>query len=74
MKVRRKKEINPFDPSDIETIMKIVTNPNVISRSMPSKTIARWRSYIPEDRFKVFFFDELCRDPDALRGDILTFL
>ena len=48
--------------------------PEVLMRSHPSKIVARWRRYVPSDRFRVYFFDDLKRDPAPLRASVIKFL
>jgi len=43
-------------------------------RSYPSATVARWKRHVHPDLFRVYFFDELQRNPTELRRSILHFL
>jgi hypothetical protein len=54
--------------------MRNLLQPEVLMRSHPSKIVARWRRYVPADRFRVYFFDDLKRDPAQLRGSLIEFL
>ncbi len=49
-------------------------NPGVLLRSHPSKIVARWRRYVRPDLFRIYFFDDLEKDPAELRRSILLFL
>jgi hypothetical protein len=43
-------------------------------RSYPSAVVARWKRYVHPNRFRVYFFDDLQRNPTELRRSILDFL
>jgi hypothetical protein len=45
-----------------------------LARSYPSKIVGRWRQQVKPDLFRVYFFDDLKRDPVNLRTSIVTFL
>jgi len=49
-------------------------NPGVLLRSHPSKIVARWRRYVRPDLFRIYFFDDLEKNPAELRRSILLFL
>ena len=49
-------------------------NPGVLLRSHPSKIVARWRRYVRPDLFRIYFFDDLEKNPAELRRSILSFL
>jgi hypothetical protein len=70
----RHKSIRPFDMADIDEVTRNLLRPEVLVRSCPSKIVARWRRYVRPDLFRVYFFDDLRRDPAALRRSILEFL
>jgi hypothetical protein len=66
--------IPPFDVNDVDEVTRHLLQPEVLMRSYPSKIVARWRRYVSADRFRVFFFDDLTRDPAGLRDAIIGFL
>ena len=66
--------ISRFDATDAEEVIRNLLNPGVLTRSHPSKAIARWKRYIHPEYFRVYFFDDLQRDPAELRRSILFFL
>jgi hypothetical protein len=66
--------ISPFDVTDIEEVIQNLLNPGVLSLSHPSKIVARWKRYVRPDRFRIYFFDDLERNPTELRRSILHFL
>lgn len=66
--------IPSFDANDVEQVTRHLLQPEVLMRSHPSKIVARWRRYVPADRFRVYFFDDLKRDPASLRTAIIRFL
>jgi hypothetical protein len=36
--------------------------------------VARWKRYVHPDRFRIYFFDDLQRNPTELRRSVLDFL
>jgi Sulfotransferase family len=63
-----------FDPNNLEQITQHLKRPEIFSRSCPSETVRRWQHHVSPDRFRVFFFDDLKRDPVHLRSSIITVL
>jgi hypothetical protein len=70
----RDRNIAPFDSTDPDEVTRNLLSPGVLLRSYPSKTVRRWRRYVRPDLFRVYFFDELERNPAGLRRSILSFL
>ena len=66
--------ISPFDVTDCDEVIRNLLNPGVFSLSHPSKIVARWKRYVHPDRFRIYFFDDLERNPAELRCSILQFL
>ncbi len=66
--------IAPFDETDSEEVIRNLMNPGVFALSFPSKVVARWRRYVAPDFFRIYFFDDLEKNPTELRGSILEFL
>jgi hypothetical protein len=66
--------ISRFDPTDADEVICNLLNPGVLLRSHPSKIVARWRRYVRPDLFRIYFFDDLEKNPAALRHSILLFL
>jgi hypothetical protein len=66
--------ISPFDETDSGEVIRNLLNPGVLSLSHPSKIVARWKRYVHPDRFRIYFFDDLERNPAELRCSILHFL
>ena len=66
--------ISPFDATDADEVIRNLLNPGVLLRSHPSKIVARWRRYVRPDFFRIFFFDDLQKNPAELRRSILQFL
>jgi hypothetical protein len=66
--------INRFDETDADEVIRNLLNPGVLLRSHPSKIVARWRRYVRPDLFRIYFFDDLEKDPVELRRSILLFL
>ena len=70
----RRELIEPFDPDELDRIDEQLHRPEITLRSYPSQIVRRWRQHIGPGRFRVFFFDDLKRDPANLRNTIITFL
>jgi hypothetical protein len=70
----RHKSIKPFDMTDVDEVTRNLLRPEVLVRSHPSKIVARWRRYVRPELFRVYFFDDLERNPIELRRSILGFL
>ena len=66
--------INKFDATDPDEVVCNLLNPGVLSRSHPSKIVARWKRYVCPENFRVYFFDDLKENPAALRQSIVRFL
>jgi hypothetical protein len=66
--------ISRFDVTNIEEVIRNLRSPGVSSRSYPSKIVARWRRHVHPDLFRLYFFDDLERNPAELRRSILHFL
>src|SRR5436309_5968904 len=66
--------INRFDAMDPEEVVCNLLNPGVLVRSHPSKIVARWRRYVYQENFRVYFFDDLKEKPAELRRSVLLFL
>jgi Sulfotransferase family len=70
----RLRNINPFNTSAAQEVIQNLLDPGVLLRSHPSKVVARWKRYVRPDLFRVYFFDDLEKDPAELRRSILCFL
>jgi hypothetical protein len=66
--------ISPFDATDAAEVIRNLLNPGVLLRSHPSKIVARWKRYVRPDLLRVYFFDDLEKNPAELRRSILLFL
>ena len=66
--------ISPFDVTDSDQVIRNLLNPGVFMRSHPSQTVARWKRYVRPELFRVYFFDDLEKNPSELRRTILLFL
>jgi hypothetical protein len=70
----RSRQIEPFDVTDIDAVNRNLLRRGMLLRSYPSVIVARWRRYVHPDRFRIYFFDDLQRNPAELRRTILHFL
>src|SRR5205823_12734903 len=46
--------ISRFDATDAEEVIRNLLNPGVLTRSHPSKAIARWKRYVRPEYFRVY--------------------
>ena len=68
------KQIEPFDATDVEEVNRHLLRRGMLLRSYPSAVAARWKRRVHPDRFRIYFFDDLQRNPTELRRSILDFL
>ena len=66
--------ISRFDATDVDAVIQKLFHPHVLSLSYPSKIVARWRRYVDPYLFRLYFFDDLERNPTELRRSIFHFL
>jgi hypothetical protein len=67
-------QIEAFDVTDIDEVNRNVLRRGMLLRSYPSAVVVRWKRYVHPDRFRIYFFDDLERNPAELRCSILHFL
>ena len=67
-----KSRIKP--PVTVEMVQRFLKRKDVVGRSFPSQTVARWRKFAAPGQFECYFFDDLRTDPAGLRSRILSFL
>jgi sulfotransferase family protein len=67
-------QIKPFDVTDIDEVNRNVFRRGMLLRSYPSAVAARWKRHVHPDRFRIYFFDDLQKNPAELRRSILHFL
>jgi hypothetical protein len=67
-------QIEPFDVTDIDEVNRNLLRRGMLLRSYPSAVVARWKRYVHPDRFRIYFFDDLQRNPAELRRSILDYL
>ena len=67
-------QIEPFDVTDVYEVNRNLLRRGLLLRSYPSTIVARWKRYVHPDRFRIYFFDDLKRDPSELRRCVLEFL
>jgi hypothetical protein len=70
----RFRQIEPFDATGIDEVNRNLLRPGMLLRSYPSAIVARWKRHVCPGLFRIYFFDDLQRDPVALRRSILDFL
>ena len=70
----RYRQIEPFDATDIDQVNRNLLRRGMLLRSYPSAIVARWKCNVHPDRFRIYFFDDLKRNPTELRCSILRFL
>src|SRR5436189_5284716 len=67
-------QIESFDVTDIDEVNRKLLRRGLLLRSYPSTVVARWKRYVHPDRFRIYFFDDLQKNPTELRRSILHFL
>jgi len=67
-------QIEAFDATDIDEINRQLLRRGLLLRSYPSTIVARWKRHVNPERFRIYFFDDLQRNPTELRRCILDFL
>ena len=67
-------QIKPFDPTDVDEVNRNLLRRGMLLRSYPSAVVARWKRYVDPEQFRVYFFDDLQKNPAELRRSILRFL
>ena len=70
----RYRQIEPFDVTNIDEVNRNLLRRGLLLRSYPSAVVARWKCHVHPDRFRIYFFDDLQRNPTELRRSILDFL
>src|SRR5436305_8545258 len=55
----RARQIEPFDVTDIDEVIRNLRRRGMLLRSYPSAIAARWKRYVPPDLFRIYFFDDL---------------
>ena len=68
------RQIEPFEVTDIDDVNRNLLRRGMLLRSYPSATVARWKRHVHPDLFRVYFFDDLQRNPTELRRSVLHFL
>jgi hypothetical protein len=66
--------LDEFDVNDLDQVTRHLSRPEVMLRSHPTRIVARWRRYVRPELFRIYFFDDLKREPTQLRGSIIEFL
>ncbi len=68
------RQIEPFDATNIDEVNRNLSRRGMLLRSYPSVVVAQWKRYVDSEQFRVYFFDDLQRNPAELRRSILRFL
>jgi hypothetical protein len=68
------RQIEPFDVTSIEEVNRNLFRRGMLLRSYPSAVVVRWKRHVHPEQFRVYFFDDLQRNPAQLRSSILRFL
>jgi hypothetical protein len=66
--------LSPFDVRNPDVVIQHLFHPDILCRSFPSLTVARWRRHVPAEQMRIYFFDDLVTDPARLRTEIIVFL
>ncbi len=68
------RQIEPFNATNIEEVDRNLSRRGLLLRSHPSSVVARWKRHVRPEQFRVFFFDDLQKNPAELRRSILLFM
>src|SRR5206468_577359 len=68
------RQIEPFDATNIDEVNRNLSRRGMLLRSYPSAVVAQWKRYVDSEQFRVYFFDDLQRNPVELRRSIFRFL
>ena len=68
------RQIEPFDVTNIDEVNRNLLRRGMLLRSYPRAVVARWKRYVVPEQFRVYFFDDLQKNPAELRRSILRFL
>jgi hypothetical protein len=60
--------------TNIDEVNRNLLRRGLLLRSYPSAVVARWKRHLRPERFRIYFFDDLQRNPTELRRSILRFL
>jgi Sulfotransferase family len=68
------RQIDPFDATNVDEVNRNLVRRGMLLRSYPSSIVARWKRHVHPEQFRVYFFDDLQRNPAELRRSVLGFL
>jgi hypothetical protein len=68
------RQIEPFDVTNVDEVNRNLLRRGLLSRSYPSTIVARWKRHVRPGLFRIYFFDDLERNPTELRRSMLDFL
>ena len=66
--------LSPFDLTNPDIVIRHLFHPDILCRSFPSLTAARWRRHVPAEQMRIYFYDDLTTDSTGLRSEIILFL
>jgi hypothetical protein len=66
--------LSPFDVRNPDVVIQHLFHPDILCRSFPSLTVARWRRHVPADQMRIYFYDDLMTASARLRSEIILFL
>jgi Sulfotransferase family len=66
--------ITVADGTDLAALKRAALNTDVFARSDYPAIVARWRGFIPEDRFRVIFMDDIVAKPASVLEEVCGFL
>ena len=66
--------LSPFDFRNPDVVIRHLFHPDILCRSFPSLTVARWRRHVPAEQMRIYFYDDLMTDSARLRAEIILFL
>ena len=66
--------LSPFDVRNPDVVIQHLFHPDILCRSFPSLTVARWRRYVPAEQMRIYLYDDLVTDSATLLAQIILFL
>jgi hypothetical protein len=66
--------MNAADDADLATLERAALNNDIFARSDYPAIIARWREFVPDERFRVVFMDDIVERPQHVLEEVCAFL
>lgn len=70
----RKERVSELDLGDLDALKAKFLTRSFLPLSFPSQVAGRWREHFPDERFQVFFFEDIIGRPAEVRREILEYV